>query len=119
MISNDGNYIIYIIMHLYKDNPKNRWAHSGECRQWIPHDVFRLEHENLIYRGIFKPFSANGDCWQKTNIHGSFDKQDALEILYKIAEWNPQNRYRVCKVEISQKITTMAELKITPPSLSG
>ncbi len=84
----DGKYKIYIIKHLYKDKPGD-WGDSGDCCHWIPKEIIRKSHDELIYNGIFKPFTANGKCWQSTGIHGSYVKRDAVRILDKISEWNP------------------------------
>jgi len=107
---NDGNYKIYIIKHLYKDEP-GEWGSSGECCQWIPNEIIRKSHDKLIYNGIFKPFTANGVCWQKTGIHGSYVKRDAIRILDKISEWNPQHRFKVCRLLLNQVTEDVVEKK--------
>lgn len=93
------------------NEPKSEWADSGECTQWIPREVIRKNHDQLIYRGIFRPFTANGECWQITGIYGSFNKKDAIKILDRIAEWNPEHRYRVCELNLKQETKTIAEMK--------
>ena len=41
-------------------------------------------------------FSASGECWQKTGIHGVFDRQFAIQALCAIASQNTNGRrYRV------------------------
>ena len=106
----DGKYIIYIIKHLYKDKPGD-WGDSGDCCHWIPKKIIREKHDELVYNGIFKSFTANGRCWQTTGIHGSFIKRDAIRILDKISEWNPQHRFKVCRLRLNQVTEDVYEKK--------
>ena len=70
-VRNDGKYEIYIIKHLWKDDPTKDQANSGECYQWIPKKIARKHHDKLMYNnGLFTPFTANGECWQRTGIKG-------------------------------------------------
>ena len=109
---NDGNYKIYIIKHLWKDKPENSWADSGECCQWIPKEIARRFHDDLVFgKGVFVPFTANGQCWQRTGIHGSFVKEDAIKILKRIANWNPDHRFKVCKLLLNQVTEDILEMK--------
>lgn len=112
MLRNDGKYNIYIIKHLYNDDPKNEWAGSGDCCHWIPREVINKSHDKLIYgNGIFTPFTANGKCWQQTGIHGSYVKRDAVKILDKISCWNPAHRYKICRLVIDQSTEDVVEMK--------
>jgi len=118
MLRRDGNYRIYIIKHLWKDNPKNEWSNSGDCGQWFakafPANMDKRDKFYKKYKDIFNPFQASGECWQMTGVHGSFVKADALIIIDKISEWNPVHRFRVCAVDIKQKTEHIMEFKFTP-----
>ena len=121
----DGKYKIYIIKHLWKDDPTKDWSNSGSCTQWIPKEIVRTHHDELVYRGIFRSFTANGRCWQITGVHGSFIEEDAINILNVISKWNSDHRFKVCRLLIDQVTEDVAEKKYTksvfdmPPSLSG
>jgi len=105
----DGKFRIYIIKHLYKDKGKC-WANSGQCTQWIP-KYLPLGVISDRNKKIFRPFSASGKCWQKTGIHGSFIKRDAIRILDKISEWHPEHRFKVCKLLLNQVTEDVVEMK--------
>jgi len=108
----DGKYEIYIIKHLWKDDPTKDWGNSGDCCQWIPKEIMRKHGNDLVYgEGIFVPFGANGECWQRTGINGSYIKEDAIKILDRIAEWNPDHRFKVCKLVIDQVTKDVVEKK--------
>jgi len=111
MLRNDGLYKIYIIKHLYKDDPKHEWTHSGDCTQFIPREIMRESHDELVYRGVFRHFTANGTCWQRTGVHGSFVEEDAVKILDEISKWKSGHRFRVCKVIVDQITETVVEKK--------
>jgi len=102
---NDGNYKIYIIKHLYKDKPENKWDDSGDCRRFV------YATRYVKYINIFNPFTASGKCWQKTGIYGSFVKRDAIKILDKIAQWNPEHRFKVCRLLLNQVTEDVVEKK--------
>ena len=108
----DGKYKIYIIKHLYNDDPTNEWGESGDCRQFIPKSIrhdYNLDKTALIK--IFNNFTACGDCWQKTGISGSFVKIDAINILDKISKWRPEHRFKVCVLFIDQITEDVVEKK--------
>jgi hypothetical protein len=108
----DGNYKIYIIKHLWKDDLDYAWSCSGDCCQWIPKEILRKFHDELVYgEGIFASFGANGSCWQRTGIFGSYIKKDAIKILDRISEWNPDHRFKVCKLVIEQTTNDVVEKK--------
>lgn len=106
---NDGKYKIYIIKHLYQD--KGEWAGSGECSQFIPKIKGNPILDRFAFNKLFGPFTASGDCWQKTGIHGSFVKRDAIKIMENIAEWRPEHRFKVCRLLINQVTEDVVEVK--------
>ena len=110
MLRTDGKYNIYIIKHLYKDDPKNGWSYSGDCYQWTPKKItFSVKYAE--FQDMFRPFSASGKCWQKTGIHGSYNKKDAIKILNVITKWQPNHRFKVCRLVIEQFTEDVVEMK--------
>jgi len=106
---NDGKFKIYIIKHLYKDDPDREWDDSGECRHFIPKNCSLSNFKKYIK--VIDPFRASGACWQKTGIYGSFVKRDAIKILDKISEWNPEHRFKVCRLLLNQVTEDVVEKK--------
>lgn len=107
MIRTDGTFKIYIIKHLYKKEG-NDWAGSGDCGQWLgnmsvkfpdreSYRKFRKENEKL-----FNNLNAIGDCWQKTGVSGTYDREVAVKVCSIISTWFPEHGFKVCKVEIRQ-----------------
>lgn len=85
MIWRDGNYNIYKIQHLQSDG---EWVGSS-------FDAF----------GTPKGFNASGDCWQTTGVHGTFDKDEAIDGAFWLTRKHLNTKFRVILVEISQKTT--------------
>lgn len=105
MLSNDGKYEIYIIQHRKITKEQREWDNSGGCEQLIPKEIIKEQYDELFYsdNAPFKPFSANGSCWQKTGVHGSFKERNAEIIMNHLISWNPNHEFRICKVTIEQK----------------
>lgn len=106
---NDGKYKIYIIKHLYKDKAERGWDDSGSCLQFLPKGCSLTNFKK--YKMALVPFSASGRCWQKTGIHGSFVKRDAIKIIDKISEWRPGHRFKVCRLLLNQVTEDVVEKK--------
>lgn len=105
----DGKYKIYIVQFLSKDGKE--WSYAGSCDHWFPKGITRKKYEQYAHKGVFSHLNAIGECWQKTGIFGSFHCIDAIRAMDKVAEWNPGRAFRVCKLEIEQKTTQIAEFK--------
>jgi hypothetical protein len=105
MIRSDGEYTIYILQHKYvKPEDGTEWWNSGDGEQFCG--------GNGDYRAYpRRAFNANGMCWQETGIHGCFDFEMAQRMLTLVATSTPGRKFRICKVEISQKTTELASLQ--------
>jgi hypothetical protein len=110
VVRNDGTYEIYRIQHKY--NKKGAWAYSGVTDGSFAADI-PVKHRYVNVHDhkmtpAFYAFSACGEVWQKTGIHGSFNRGDALKVLKLMAEYNPEHKFRVVKVTITQKTEEVA-----------
>lgn len=105
MIRNDGDYIIYVIQFKYVRDKDKGWHNAGACDHFMKKAIDRKEWEKIRFKTPFRNLGANGECWQKTGIEGTFELDDATYALMKIAKWNPGRHFRVAKIEISQKTT--------------
>jgi len=110
MLRQDGEYIIFIIQHKYKDKKVEGWSNSGDCGQFFPNGPFtekewRTKHKEIDY------FNASGDCWQDTGVHGTYDLNEAFQLLVKVIQWAPEHRFRIARIEIKQKTEQVAEAK--------
>jgi len=78
----DGNFKIYIIKHLYKDEIERGWGGSGSCEQFYLKDVVR-RHFDKRFKNIFRPFTASGNCWQKLEYMVHLLREMLLKSLIK------------------------------------
>lgn len=77
----DGTRAIYTIERQGRDN------------KWHPpnYDLF----------GCPRGFNADGDCWQETRVHGTFDSGEAISGLAWIRAKHPDERFRLRRTVIS------------------
>lgn len=80
---NDGKFKIYEIEHQQKDG---KWVKS-----------------NLDYFGYPSDFNASGECWQRTGVSGTFNLPMVRNGLNWIQKKNPNHRFRLVLVTITQK----------------
>ena len=81
LLRKDGDYVIYIA----ERRLNNDWI-------GVAHDLY----------GCPVGFSASGNCWQETGVHGTYDLQAAKKGIRELASKNPDVGFRVVKVTISQ-----------------
>lgn len=87
MIRVDGNFTIYKIQH---------WS----AGKWVSSSLDHFGTPHILCAS--KGFSACGDCWQQTGVHGTFDLHAASEgLAWMTQEW-PDHWFRIAKVTISQ-----------------
>ena len=108
MLFTDGDYIIYVIQHVYKDKPNGPWDNSGDCAQFMPKGFTREQWEDITYKEPFRSLTACGKCWQETGIKGTYDLKKASIILAKVSEWAPEHKFRIAELKISQRTTQIA-----------
>ncbi len=116
LMSDDGEHVIFRVA-VRLDRTGNGsddlkwvdWDH-GFVTDKIPRDVRWKDASAGIPNESFRPFTAIGECWQTTGIHGTFVRDEAVALANILAEAVPDFEYRVDRVEISQKRTT--EVKV-------
>lgn len=82
MLRKDGVYLFYMIQH------------SQDGIDWT--------YSSLDYFGHPKGFTASDKCWQQTGMHGTFDRQEAIDGCCWISERHPKVKFRVVVVAMSQ-----------------
>ncbi len=87
MLRRDGEYEIYRIQH---GTLNGGWVDS-----------------NLDHFGEPKGFSADGACWQRTGVIGTFSVGEARDGLAWIREKNPHVQFRLVLVKVGQKTTVL------------
>jgi hypothetical protein len=102
MIRNDGKFSIYRIQEQLKNGD---WIYSDLC------------HPTLSEYPPSEGFTASGDCWQQTGIHGVFQinvakaglKQAYCDLVDRLNRGSikESSRFRLVLVEISQKTTVL------------
>jgi hypothetical protein len=74
---------------------------TGEPRDWSNHP------QNTA--PFAREFSACGDVWQKTGIHGTQSREIALKAFSAIANTNPSIRFRMVHRRYDIHTTSIAE----------
>jgi len=92
MLFNDGEFIIYKVQHLQKDN---KWVN-------INHDAIKLADPGKEFEEPCRSFTTCGKCWQRTGIHGCFDRKIAYAFLRQISRLNPDYEFSLTKITITQ-----------------
>lgn len=80
MLRNDGAYTIYYIEGLWHSKNKEKIT-AGWIRVDFGWDL-DPPHKHCL--------SANGDCWQKTGVDGTFDEKHALKLAAKLQRMTKQ-----------------------------
>ena len=85
----DGDYRIYLLEHWSEEN--QRWSTGGPY-------------------GHPPGFTASGQCWQETGVHGTYDLEQALDGAASLQkEWGIP--FRVVALEISQRRVPVKPIK--------
>ncbi len=86
MLRNDGKYEVYVI------------EAKGEG-DWFQ---YNMDFCALTDDQPYKDFSASGECWQSTGVHGTFDVRHALKMFNLMTKAKPEYQFRVTKYTIWQ-----------------
>lgn len=97
MLRNDGKYTIYTIQHQDK---KGEW-HSSNIDSFEPKEG-RWSSDGSKELPPWRHFGANGECWQQTGVHGTFEVDDARQLLCLLRKHNKNQQFRVVAVDIWQ-----------------
>lgn len=114
MIRYDGSYVIYYVEFKPKDNDATIWWDSASW--WdisgsgiiskVPSELRWVNPPGWDGKALdpFESFSSNGDCWQQTGIHGSFDKKYAFDLKNILEQhWYDKYLFRVMQLNITQE----------------
>jgi hypothetical protein len=99
MLRNDGKYKIYMIRHLAEVG-----AFGRDKSEW--------HFSNFDHFGTPIGFSASGDCWQETGIHGTFDLETGLEGLRWIADKHRGTKFRLVKLTLTRQTETISSMRL-------
>jgi hypothetical protein len=94
MLSNDGNWELYRIVWRSETYFNGKWCGANLDNFWVDSPEY-------------KQFTASGDTWQKTGVHGTFDPVVALKVRDQLNQKYGDKDFHVQKVEISQKRTVL------------
>lgn len=95
MLRNDGTYTIYKIQHQQSDK---KWVFTNFDNIF----EIKLSHKET-FSEPWRSFTACGKCWQETGEHGCYDSKTAILALVIITEHSPKRKFRLVKVDITQK----------------
>ncbi len=109
-LHNDGDFVIYkveVLRH-YSSGPSwMSWTsmyHDDEPP--VPSIPVRHANKRDQLRGHqkepFNSWTACGECWQATGIHGYFDRAKADKLVELLFKHNPEDRFRIIEQCISQ-----------------
>lgn len=79
----DGEYRIFTLQYWSED--EHKWADAG-----------------LDHFGHPEGFTASGECWQRTGVHGTFDEEEAIAGAAQLQKRHGIP-FRVAILEISQR----------------
>lgn len=97
MIRTDGEYKIYIVKHYHEGS----WGKSNLDHFFVHDTNGKLTKEN-------KDFTANGECWQRTGISGTFNKDIAIAFKNQLEQKYTDKQFGVFEILISQKQTLVS-----------
>jgi len=107
MLRNDGTYTIYEIQHQQND------------KKWVFTNLDTLEkprsHEET-FSEPWRSFTACGECWQETGEFGCYDMKTAILFLLNVIEHCPKRKFRLVKINITQKtehVLDIGPMKVT------
>jgi hypothetical protein len=107
MLRSDGEFVVYVIKH------------RKDGQDWMLSSLDNFEFAGAVWQDSGgwnyprREFSASADCWQKTGITGTFNRDAALAALTAISEANPDYEFGIFEVKLSQQsraIGTMARM---------
>lgn len=121
ILRQDGSVSCFRIEYLASTDPAN-WQDAGNShslRHKIPKSLL-LTPEGRDATP-FVEFSAAGDCWQETGLHGVFDRDTAFHMLQLLSVHNPGTCFRLVRHQVEQKRTVLSAMQSykDPQSESG
>ena len=105
MLRNDGKYEIFVIEFASKEYHPDKWHPINWDCLWV-----KAEHMTPAKQKNFEAFSASGQCWQETGVHGTYDIEDALSVYLMLKMHSIKKDeyiFRVMKKSIWQESSVM------------
>ena len=123
MLRKDGIYNIFQIEVLYKDGKS--W-HDGTG---MPEGSIGEKSEGaIVIKGLkhngqtggylgtcakeYREFTACGDCWQETGVHGTYNMNSAIHLMHAAAECNPGRTFRIISLTLTQVTNAISTMCI-------
>ena len=78
---------------------KKEWSGSGDCGQWMP-QLKRCDYDEL--RKLMKSLTANGRCWQRLGVHGTYNKRSAKRLVKFLNDHIKEHNFAVFMVRTVQ-----------------
>lgn len=88
----DGDFVIYVL-------------YTRETTSW-----FQPSYDHY---GTPKGFSASDDCWQRTGVFGTFDKQTGIDAVSEMLGKHPGQDWKLCERKISHHHRDICEFHRT------
>lgn len=118
-LHNDGDFTIYKVevLNHYDSGPAwQDWTsmyYGGKSP--VPSIPVRHANKKDRMRGHekepFQSYTACGDCWQQTGIHGFFDRSKAHKLVELLLKHNPEDQFRIIEQCISQHTRVVLTVK--------
>jgi hypothetical protein len=112
----DGEHTIYQVKWLYPGKSADDFdgwisAEGSEKSANVPKELrggyygTREDgtHGFVDFKEPLVSLTACGECWQKTSIHGTFDRKRAEECMVLLGEHNPDTQFAVMELQVSQR----------------
>jgi hypothetical protein len=98
MLRTDGKYEIYTLEFNVKGEDK--WHTLSFDAAWVTDELYKSKEK------VWAEFSACGQCWQETGVHGTYDVEIAIKLYVLLKQHSLQKEkymYRVTKKTIRQE----------------
>ena len=99
----DGDHVLYVVEKHFKKG----WSYAGNASHFaanIPAEKrWDGRHDDGKWKDPWRDFTACGECWKKTGVHGTFDPDVGMAYVAQLTEHNPGEQFRLAEVRVSQK----------------
>lgn len=117
VLRTDGEWTAFLVEFFCESDQKHYdnedcWHRAGDHFQAKVPVELRRNHDGHgkgpMHRQPFHDFSACGECWQETGIEGTYEESRAFDMAELLSKYNPGHKFRVVRIEVSQKRTELA-----------
>jgi len=98
MLRKDGKFEIYIIE--FRNRNSSDWHTLSFDAAWVSAELYKSKE------AIWHEFSASGQCWQETGVHGTYDVEMAIKLYVLLKQHSTKKDeylFRVNKKTIWQE----------------